>query len=88
MTAPDLLELAQRGLVLALTLSLPIVGATLAASLFSALLQALTKVSEPALSHVPRLIAVGLALFLSAPWLSRQIVDFAEVIFSCIHAVR
>jgi flagellar biosynthetic protein FliQ len=88
MTVSDLLELAQRGLILALTLSLPIVGATLAASLFSALLQALTKVSEPALTHVPRLIAVGLALFLTAPWISQQMVNFTEVVFSCIHAVR
>ncbi len=87
MIPADLLDIAREALMIAVLLSLPILGAAFVASIVSAALQTFTKVSEPALSHVPRIIAVGAAVIATVPWMATRIAGFAERVWSLMHDV-
>ena len=88
MTTPaDLFEIAREGLVLVLLLSLPVLGAALLTGVLTAILQAFSKVQEPALTYVPRIVAVTLAVIAAAPWLGGRVVGFAERVWSLMQVV-
>jgi flagellar biosynthetic protein FliQ len=88
MTQPvDLVDVAREGLLLALTLSLPLLGAALIAALLFGLFQSFTRMSEPALTYVPRIAAVFLTGFAAAPWIGNQMAGFAERVWSLIQVV-
>ena len=84
----DLLEIAREALIIVLLLSLPILAIAFVASLLSALLQSFTRVSEPALSHVPRIAAVGIAVAVASPWIGGRVAGFAERVWSLLQAVN
>ncbi|HWP07464.1 MAG TPA: type III secretion system export apparatus subunit SctS [Polyangiaceae bacterium] len=78
----SLTELAQSALLLAITLSLPVVGlAALVGALVSAL-QAATQLQDATLAHLPRLLAVALALVVAGPWMGAEIARFALEAFA------
>jgi flagellar biosynthesis protein FliQ len=77
MQAEQLTALVMQALELALWLSLPALGASLLVGAVTATLQSATQVQDPALSFVPRLIAVSLALFASATWMGDRLLAFA-----------
>ena len=66
---------------LALLLGLPALCASVLAGLVSSALQAATQVQDPALSFVPRLLAVALTLYASAGFMQRELVVFTTAIF-------
>jgi len=77
-----LTELAQSALLLALTISLPVVLlAALVGALVSAL-QAATQLQDATLAHLPRLLAVALALVVAGPWMGAEIARFALEAFA------
>jgi len=84
MNGTDLHQLATSALGLALTLSLPIVGVAALVSLVMALFQAATQVQDATIAHLPRFVAVVVALALLAPWMGRQLVAFASVAFGAL----
>ncbi len=84
----DLLEIAREALVLSVILSLPVIGAAFIAGLVSACLQALTRVSEPALTNVPRIAAVALAVWIAAPWMGGRVAGFAERVWILVQTVH
>lgn len=88
MIPADLLDIAREALMIAVLLSLPVLGAAFIASFVSAALQTFTKVSEPALSHVPRIVAVGAIVIAAAPWMAARIAGFAERVWSLLHDVQ
>lgn len=69
--------LGQEALLLALLLSLPVVGIAALAGLLVAVFQAATQVQDFTLAHLPRVVVVSLALALLAPWIGAEIVAFA-----------
>lgn len=75
-------SLAQEALLLALVLSLPALAASLLVGLVVSFLQAVTQIQDHALSFVPKLLAVALALAVSAGWSGAEIVRFASRLFS------
>ncbi len=77
-----LVDSARGALMLALTLSLPVVGAAAAIGLLVATFQAATQIQDPTVAHLPRLLAVVAALVLFGPWMGHQIGEFAERMFS------
>ena len=83
----ELIEVAREGLLLSLWLSLPILGAALIAGLLTTLLQVFTKVSEPVLMYVPRIVAVVLAVLVAGPWIGGRVAGFAERIWSMIQTL-
>ncbi|MDI7267426.1 MAG: type III secretion system export apparatus subunit SctS [Myxococcota bacterium] len=75
-------SLAQEALLLALVLSLPAIAASLLVGLVVSFLQAVTQIQDQALSFVPKLLAVALALAVSAGWCGAEIVRFASRLFA------
>jgi type III secretion HrpO family protein len=77
----DLAVLAQEALLLALALSLPIVGIAALAGFLVAIFQAATQVQDFTLAHLPRVIVVSVALALLAPWIGSELMLFAQRAF-------
>lgn len=78
----SLTELAQSALLLAITISLPVVAlAALVGALVSAL-QAATQLQDATLAHLPRLLAVAVALVVAGPWMGAEIARFALEAFA------
>ncbi len=77
----ELVGRAQQALVLSVALVLPVVAIAAAIGFLVALFQAATQLQDVALAHLPRLVAVTVALLLFGPWMGRQIAAFAEAAF-------
>jgi type III secretion HrpO family protein len=76
-----LTQVAQEALILSLAVSLPVVAIAAVVGLFVAALQAATQIQDVTISHLPRLVAVALALVVLGPWMGAQISDFAARVF-------
>lgn len=76
-----LTELGQQALMLALLVSLPVVGLAAIVGLIVAVFQAATQVQDITLAHLPRLVVVAIALAFLAPWMGSQIAAFATRAF-------
>lgn len=69
---------AGEALQLALLLALPALGAAFVVALIGGVVQAATAVQDPALSFLPRLLAVSAALLLTASLATERLVSFTE----------
>ena len=78
MTIEQLLEFSQRGLLMALWLSLPAVLAAVVVGLLFAVLQATTQIQDQTTSTILKLIAASLVLALTAGWVGSTVVQFAD----------
>jgi len=67
-----------QALALALQLAMPAVLAGFAMALVTGVLQAATQVQDASLSFVPRLLAVGAALMVSASFMTERLVAFTH----------
>jgi type III secretory pathway component EscS len=76
-----LVDAARDALLLALSLSLPVVAIAALVGFVVAAIQAATQIHDSAVSHLPRLLAVVAALAVLAPWMGREIGAFAERVF-------
>lgn len=82
MNQAELLNYAQRCLMIVVQLSmLPIVVATIVGVLVS-LLQALTQVQEQTLGFAVKLIAITLTILFAASWMGGQLLLYTQDIFS------
>lgn len=77
-----LTALAQEALLLAVGVSLPVVGIAALAGLLVAVFQATTQVQDITLAHLPRLVVVALALAFAGPWMGHQVASFAARVLS------
>jgi type III secretion protein S len=78
MTPLELLDITREGLLIVLWVSLPVVVVATLSALIVAVLQAVTQVQDQSIGQSVRLIAVMLAIIVSAGWLSRDVMRFAE----------
>ncbi len=74
--------------MLVIALSLPIVAAAFAAALLAGLLQAFSKISDPALSTLPRIVIGLIALAAAAPWIGARAASFADRAWSILQALH
>jgi flagellar biosynthetic protein FliQ len=81
-TPAYLVATAQEALMLAVAVSLPVVGVAALAGLIVALFQAATQVQDFTLAHLPRVVVVAIVLAWSGPWMGTQIAAFATRVFS------
>lgn len=81
MSLVELISLAQRALLLCVWISLPVLAVAALVGLLLSVVQAATSVQDAALSHLPKFLAVSLALALTGPWMGRQLVQFALYTF-------
>jgi flagellar biosynthesis protein FliQ len=77
MSPAELVLRAQEALVLSVMLALPIVAVAAIVGLLIAALQAATQIQDITLAHLPRIVAVAVALAVFGPWIGRQIAAFA-----------
>jgi flagellar biosynthetic protein FliQ len=84
MTPADLYDLGREALALALWLSLPIIGAAALAAVLTSLLQAYTRISEPAITQLARIVAVLLMALVAAPWIAGRVAGFATNAWSML----
>jgi flagellar biosynthesis protein FliQ len=82
MPLDDLVGLAQEGLVLAVSVSLPVVAALAVTSFVVSFLQNATQLSDSTLTHLPRLVVGALVLAALGPWMGARIVQFAAHAFA------
>lgn len=78
----ELSELARSALWVAVATSLPPLAAAWVAGWLSGLIQSALQVSDPALTHVPRILAAGAALWLAGPWMFGHWLELAERAFA------
>jgi len=77
----QLLEYAQKCLIIILQLSLiPIIVATVLGLMVS-LLQALTQVQEQTLGFAVKLIAISLTIMICSSWMGGEILSYTQQIF-------
>jgi flagellar biosynthesis protein FliQ len=77
----------REGMVLVLLLAAPLLVAALIAGILSGLLAAFTQIQDPAVSLVPRVAAVGVAIVLFAPAIAHQLEAFASKLWPLITSV-
>ena len=65
----------------------PILIAAIAVSLVVNILQVLTSLQDQTLSHVPRLIVTGAALFIMMPWMWRHLANYTVNLLTDFHKV-
>ena len=70
-------DLVVQALALAAWLAAPALAAALVAGALAGALQRFLAWSDPTVGQVARVLAVGLAWALSAPWIAREISGFA-----------
>ena len=87
MTQDDMMEVFLAAIMLAFKLAVPILLIALIVGLVVAILQAATQVHEQTLSFAPKAVAVGLALFFLAPWMTSECIDFVNLIFEKVSQV-
>ena len=71
------IDWSRESLRMALILGGPLLAAAFLVGLLIGIAQTLTQLHEPVVAMVPRLLAVGLVLFLILPWLLGRWVSFA-----------
>jgi len=87
METNDVIEIARELLFLAVLLSAPVVGMSLAVGLLVSVLQTLTSIQEQTLTFAPRIVAVAITIAAALPWLLRELVEFTESMLSRIGQV-
>lgn len=78
MTPNELLDLTRDGLLIVLWVSLPIVLVATVSALIVAVLQAVTQVQDQSIGQSVRMIAVMVSIVVTAGWLGRDVMRFAE----------
>lgn len=76
------LDLGQKGLVTAITLATPLLGAALLVGIVISIFQAITGIQEQTLIFIPKIIAIALVLLFLGPWMGRIIIQFTTEIFT------
>lgn len=64
-------------MLLALLVSAPILLVAAVVALFVGAFQSATQIQDGAVSHLPKMVAGGLALVLVGPWMGHHIADLA-----------
>jgi flagellar biosynthetic protein FliQ len=70
------IELFRITVMNSLMLVAPILATAMAVGLVVSLIQAVTSLQEQTLSFVPKLVAVGFVMIVSAHWLMRTLMEF------------
>jgi len=86
MNEADALDIFQAAIWTVLVASGPAVLSAMVVGLLIALVQALTQIQEATLTFVPKIVAVLVAIGLSAPLVGSQLSIFTTLVFSRIQS--
>lgn len=84
MNAIDALEIVQSAIWTVIVASAPAVIAAMVVGIVIALLQALTQIQEMTLTFIPKILAILLVCFVTAPFVGSVIYSFSEQVYSRI----
>ena len=84
MSLAELSRWLVEALQVVLLVSAPALAASVAVGGVMAIAQAATQVKDPALSFVPRLIAVGAALAVGGAWMGARLVEFTSTLWHAL----
>lgn len=87
MTEDQMLQILTRGLWVATLCIAPLLAIGGGVGLLVALIQAATQLNEPAISFVPKLAALGVALVFLGPWLTDIVTGFHIELYQMIAEV-
>ena len=86
MNEADALDIAQAAIWTVVVASGPAVLAAMIVGVPIAFVQALTQVQEMTLTFVPKILAIFVAIAISAPFIGAQISIFTDLVFSRIQS--
>lgn len=78
----DLLQYTQSVLIIVLYLSMPPILVATVVGLIVGLLQALTQIQDQTLPFAIKLLAVIVAIILTAPWLTSGLLEYTDRVFT------
>lgn len=81
MDADSVMLVARDALQVGMYVAAPVLITALALGLLIGMVQAATQVQEMTLSFIPKLIGMGIAIFMAGPWMIRLLVDFTSRLY-------
>ena len=75
-------DLVRHTLIIALTISAPMLIIGLVVGIFVSLVQAVTQIQEQTLSFIPKIVAMVAAAILLMPWTAQQLMDYSREMFT------
>jgi len=85
MGTEQIVALGRHAMETALWTAAPVLLVAIAVSIMISILQVMTSVQDMTISTVPRLAAVGGAIFVMMHWILRRLVGFTVHLFSDFH---
>ncbi len=80
-------DLGQRGLLMLLMISAPVLLTILVVGLVVSIFQAATQINEATLSFVPKVVAAVAVLAIAGPWMLTMLVDYIRQTLQAIPTV-
>ncbi len=84
MDASDAVDLARQAVMLILMVSMPVLLIGMGVGLLVSIMQAVTQVQEQTLSFVPKIVAMLLAAWVTAPWVTTKLLEFSKQMFGSL----
>jgi len=81
MTSQVVIQIGRELLITAMLLALPTVLASLIVGILVSIAQTVTSIQEQTLNFAPRILAVGVVLILTLPWMLKMLVHFSHGMF-------
>ena len=75
-------DLVRHTLIIALTISAPMLIIGLVVGILVSLVQAVTQIQEQTLSFIPKIVAMVAAAILLMPWSAQQLMDYSRAMFT------
>jgi flagellar biosynthetic protein FliQ len=76
MSADFAVELIRRAVLTSLLVSAPLLAVALLVGVVVSLIQAVTQIQEQTLTFIPKILAVGLVLLLTLPWVLTRLTQY------------
>lgn len=80
MNTDGAVELARQAIATALMLAAPLLAVGFLVALLVGLVQAVTQIQDQTISAVPKIIGIGVAIAVGAPWLLQVISEYTRQI--------
>ncbi len=87
MTDATVIDIAQKSLMLAITICAPVLGFGLTVGLAVSIFQAATQIHEMTLTFIPKILAVAVAIAIFGQWMLTQTVSFTTELLENIPAL-
>lgn len=84
MTNGQIIDMAQRAMVVAAIVGLPVLGVCLVVGLVTSIFETATQIHEQAMSFVPKVLAVLLLLAVAGGWMTNTLSDFTRQVFRAV----